>query len=203
MVLGGFRPQVIPIGMSGPVMAPGHNHAPPGFSGGNSPPSPYLVPSRTPSPVSSHPSSTLLPTGVPTFVAPTYPHSGFYDAQLLQLFSQWPMNGPAVPDAMLKHAFHGGPPPDLVSMQQQLAQAQAYVAAGKHILENPEPADFANVTPVSKTYYTPAIDLASIPLIKADPRIHGQPLPAPPMLPQLPPVAPGFTSTWPGALSPM
>jgi len=189
-------------------MNPGHNHCPPGFFGGHTPPSPYpvpsgFVPSRTPSPVSSQPPSTFPPTVVPTSPAPTYPHSGFYDAQVLQLFSQWPMNGPAVPDAMLMHAFHGGPAPDLISMQQQLAQAQAYVAAGKHILENPEPADFKNITPVSKVYYTPVVDLTSIPLIKADPRIHGQPLPSPPMLPQVPPVTPGFTSTWQGALSPM
>jgi len=113
------------------------------------------------------------------------------------------MDGPAVPDAMLRHVFHGGPAPDLVSMQQQLAQARADVAAGKYVVENPEPADFTNVVPISKQYFTPAIDISTIPLIKADPKIHGQPLPCPPMLPSFPQVAPGYTSTWEGALSPI
>lgn len=113
------------------------------------------------------------------------------------------MDGPAVPDAMLRHVFHAGPTPDLVAMQQQLAQAKADVAAGKYIVENPEPADFTNVVPLSIQYFTPAIDISTIPLIKADPRIHGQPLPCPPMLPSFPRAAPGYTSTWEGALSPI
>lgn len=178
--------------LSGPIMQPGHNmhpvsieplsphslqygHPHPAMNIG--PPSPQTY-SRTPSP-------TVPPSAPPapqTMAFQSWPAEAYQNAQMHSLLAKWPMNGPTYPSSLITYLANQGPMPDINALQAQLLQANTDIARGKYVLCNPSIADPRTI----KSSWSDGIDYSQTPMVVADPKVHGLPLPPPEPLPVIP-----------------
>lgn len=86
------------------------------------------------------------------------------------------------PDNVAAYLGNRGPMPDLNAIQAQLMQVNADIANGKYNLSNPSIADPRTI----KSSWSDGVDVLQTPWIRADPQVHGAPLPSPAPLPAMP-----------------